>query len=1213
MKQTSQEYQKKIKTSGRHFQAKLLIEDKTFRDFSDFKITSSVNAEDALTIGNCISSLLECKLLNVQDMSLFQGKQCKAYLGLALDTKEYEWILMGTYTIAEVNKEDVLYHIKAYDAFYLSEKGFFSELVGMQTISAILEEQCKKMGIAYAGGDDGASVDVQQLEGKSIREAIGLLASYCGKNAVIDPQGELCLKWYQESNVVLDASRFRDPLDIHDGNTYISSMKCAIDKDIIYTTESGLGIEFSNPLMSQKRLEQLFQPIKGFTYRAGKVELQMGQPELDAGDIVTIEDKRGERYRFAIMSITYQFDGGCYCQLEAKAKTETSAQFSFQGTLSSKIDNVHTDLTTTKQLVADTINAFEGKFETIDTNNLQVNERLRANEGEIETLKSNTITSEVLDSKLAIIDQAMIGKADVTQLNALRGTVDVLDTKVGTIDTIVSHVTTSDSSHSLLINAQTAVVDEGYFKALAADTIGVNDLKAGEISTTKFHLTSDEGNLTLNDNTMQIKDAKRVRVQIGKDASGDYGLYQWDASGNLTWDSNGLTKDGIKQPIIVDEMISDTAQIDGKKLNIASVVSSINDGTSTIEASHILYDGKALDVAFGTMSTSVSSIDQTLKNQEPLWNQGVETATSALKQAEAAQMAADSKARIFAAQPVPPYRIGDLWVQGKDGMILRCVSARINGDYNASDWEKADAYSDDTKALEVEGKVSEVKEIVQGHSTQLSAQDGKIATLITDTTQVKKDLSLIQGEVSTAQGSITQLQSKYSSLQQSVDGISSTVGEHSSSISTITKIADAAENTANNALTMANSKAKIFIAQPAPPYQVGDLWVAGSGGEIKRCKTARASGTYSAEDWEKADKYTDDTKANAVDARVTSEIKTVSEKQSSLQQSVDQISTKVSASETTMTTITDLINSNKDNWDQAATALTTANSAKTTADTAKSTADSAKTTADNAKSLATSKSKIFNAQPIPPYQVGDLWVPGAGGEIKRCKTARASGSYTATDWEKADKYTDDTKANAVDARVTTEIKSVTSKQTALEQNINGFKATVSSTYSTKVETQDQINNSIIQVSEGYNSSIEATKSAILQSVSADYTLQSDTDALSQHVDTVISQTAKDIEFRFNTAQELLNQLDGKVDGNKQEIQKFIRFIEGKIELGQSNSKFSLTISNDRISFKDNGAEVAYISNSTLYITDADVTNSLRIGQFAFVPRANGNMSIKLMK
>ena len=54
----------------------------------------------------------------------------------------------------------------------------------------------------------------------------------------------------------------------------------------------------------------------------------------------------------------------------------------------------------------------------------------------------------------------------------------------------------------------------------------------------------------------------------------------------------------------------------------------------------------------------------------------------------------------------------------------------------------------------------------------------------------------------------------------------------------------------------------------------------------------------------------------------------------------------------------------------------------------------------------------------------------------------------------------------------------------------------------------------------------------------------------------------------------------------------------------------MQIANDRISFLQDGAEVAYISNRKLYITDSHFLHSLQIGSFAFIPRANGNLSFK---
>ena len=67
---------------------------------------------------------------------------------------------------------------------------------------------------------------------------------------------------------------------------------------------------------------------------------------------------------------------------------------------------------------------------------------------------------------------------------------------------------------------------------------------------------------------------------------------------------------------------------------------------------------------------------------------------------------------------------------------------------------------------------------------------------------------------------------------------------------------------ANLAQSTANIKRRVFTSTPTSPYDVGDLWVAGSTGDIKNCITARALGNYDPSEWALASKYTDDTTAN---------------------------------------------------------------------------------------------------------------------------------------------------------------------------------------------------------------------------------------------------------------------------------------------------------------------------------------------------------------
>ena len=140
--------------------------------------------------------------------------------------------------------------------------------------------------------------------------------------------------------------------------------------------------------------------------------------------------------------------------------------------------------------------------------------------------------------------------------------------------------------------------------------------------------------------------------------------------------------------------------------------------------------------------------------------------------------------------------------------------------------------------------------------------------------------------------------------------------------------------------------------------------------------------------------------------------------------------------------------------------------------------------------------------------------------------------------------------------------------------------------------------------------IQVTEQNIQSIVSESYYLKDDTDALISSVSTEIEQTRNSFEIQFNQFSADIEAVATGADAEFEEIRKYIRFEDGKILLGEVGNELELQIANDRISFLQDGAEVAYFSNRKLYVTDTQILHSLQIGNFAYVPRANGNVSWK---
>lgn len=69
----------------------------------------------------------------------------------------------------------------------------------------------------------------------------------------------------------------------------------------------------------------------------------------------------------------------------------------------------------------------------------------------------------------------------------------------------------------------------------------------------------------------------------------------------------------------------------------------------------------------------------------------------------------DGKSSIYNSQPNPPYKVGDLWVQGPEGDILRCIASRESGSFTVSDWSPASKYTDDSTANSALDRADEAK------------------------------------------------------------------------------------------------------------------------------------------------------------------------------------------------------------------------------------------------------------------------------------------------------------------------------------------------------------------------------------------------------------------------------------------------------------------------------------------------------------------------
>lgn len=372
----------------------------------------------------------------------------------------------------------------------------------------------------------------------------------------------------------------------------------------------------------------------------------------------------------------------------------------------------------------------------------------------------------------------------------------------------------------------------------------------------------------------------------------------------------------------------------------------------------------------------------------------------------------DGKAQIFVSEPKPPYDIGDTWFTGTT--ILVCVTKRASGNYNASDWAKKDTYTDDT-ALE-EFLSGDYKETIADLSTQIDGkaetwrQSADPATAWT-TDALKKQHKGDLWYNTTEQESYIYNGSAWEQMKaEPPSGVYDAI----------------------------DGKAQIFVSQPKPPYSVGDLWFNSSTSDIMTCVTARESGNYTAADWQKRNKYTDDSAVKAVSKELGDFISSYDDEMKKIANSIDKKAetwyqtTDPSANWTGKTTeaLQDHTGANITDSTGAA-IMTVIESEKVVHD-----GDLWKNPSTNKEyiyqagiwhemsipndvfDIIDGKAQIFVNQPKPPYSVGDLWFDSTTSDIMTCVTARESGNYTAADWQKRNKYTDNSAVDALNKALT---------------------------------------------------------------------------------------------------------------------------------------------------------------------------------------------------
>lgn len=787
-------------------------------------------------IGVAIEKTATLALVNDDDRFSdynFAGAQFTLFLNLQLSDR-LETIRRGTFIVSKKPATSDEINLTLLDYMSKAETDYNTNLIFPCSAREVLEDACQQTGIVLGDATfKNADYQVQKKpENTTFRAVIGMVAALAGGNARIDENDNLriitfddgadtitleTVPWYDiNGNTILDIDsneietilerkgfkpNFINNLTYDVDDVVVTGVKYANDETEYKYGTDGYVITIDNKLLTgneQVGVDLIGKELVGMRLRPFSCDsIAIGYATF--GDRITFSDIKGNIYYSYLTDVDFAFSGSTSFSCNAKSMEDIDADY--PDSMQVEVDNIKKDS--------------EKKITAYDAKLKQMNELAANTLGfyYTEEIQADGSTVSYRHDKPTLADSKVIYKTGV-------------DGFFLSVDGGRTWKAGFDSNGDAVLNILYAIGIQSDWINTRGFTAKDND---GNIT---FRIDAETGAVNLNATELTIKGKTPENVanaEVEKFITEVYSpqikVLQEQIDGQIEAFFGDYVPDGNNEP--ASTWADDTT----KEKHLGDLFYIVNNEE---------YGGQAYRYA--------------KINGEYKWDYVKDTAVvKALADAAQAQNTANAKKRIFGAEPVPPYDIDDLWVQGKTGDILKCQKAKAEGaSYDADDWVRASKYTDDSAVTAfIKGVFADTIESLQ---EQL---DGKIQTWSQDT-----DPALEWTETEEIPWT-------------DVDGNSILdVGGNEILIvwekGKYVHKGDLWQNTANNTrwrwdgnkwveqevpdylFDKIDGKAAVYFEQPKPPYNMGDFWVTSKADGEASIKTAvrnRADGAFTDTDW----------------------------------------------------------------------------------------------------------------------------------------------------------------------------------------------------------------------------------------------------------------------------------------------------------------------------------------------------------------------------
>ncbi len=354
----SKETRNAWRASQRTLDIKVTIDGKTYgaTDINSLKYDSGAYNGDTFAIGSTYSNTVQIEFSHLIE-GLKLGMEVRPSIGIKTSSG-YVYEPLGVFIISseiKMDRNNNLTTVSASDRFCGLEGAYVSKLTYPAKVLDVIAEICAQSGVK-ANTDDLARLPHQAdlpapITGQSYRKALGWIAQLYVGYALFDRQGLFTIRTISEPNYELDPSQYEQAgLTKNEAAYKINGIQCQVTfttktRDGESTEETktyqagdatGSQIKLENNIMTPQRLNDIWEQLKDLTFYPFSLNW-FGNPAVEAGDWLQLEDKQGNSFVVPNSSYTLDFNGGLSATSKADQTTSSDQMVPWQGSVAQTI------------------------------------------------------------------------------------------------------------------------------------------------------------------------------------------------------------------------------------------------------------------------------------------------------------------------------------------------------------------------------------------------------------------------------------------------------------------------------------------------------------------------------------------------------------------------------------------------------------------------------------------------------------------------------------------------------------------------------------------------------------------------------------------------------------------------------------------------------------------------------------------------------------